>query len=308
MRIACLLILCGCCASAALGAPEEDPELKYPLLASLTIPKDELPSNCTAAKIPENEPGLQGLRNCAINTNPKFFTIGDGRIKDLIDGNVVQASYFGVYRERNECGIIAWAFASEKDAKNARQAIASSYANEPERFKVWQVKKYVIWLWRDPGTTDACFRSMEQFVQAKVNPLSNKATKVESNAASELEQQVLKLEHAIGEAVVGRDAAFMDRLWGDDFTYTGMRGEVKSKREVLAEFKSGELRFSQMKFDDVRVRVYGGTAVATGRAITKGQSRQGQISGEFRYTRVYVRRNGAWVLVAFQATSLAAKT
>lgn len=129
----------------------------------------------------------------------------------------------------------------------------------------------------------------------------------EAAMADDSQQQVLKVEHAIGEAVVRRDADFMDRLWGDDFTYTGIRGEVKSKRDVLAEFKSGELRFSLMKFDDVKVRVYGETAVATGRATTKGQSNQGEISGEFRYTRVYVKRNGAWVLVAFQATPLAAK-
>ena len=47
------------------------------------------------------------------------------------------------------------------------------------------------------------------------------------------------------------------------------------------------------------------TAVATGRATTAGTSPQGPIAGQSRYTRVYVKRDGVWTLVAFQATPLA---
>lgn len=121
---------------------------------------------------------------------------------------------------------------------------------------------------------------------------------------SDAEREVLEREQAIGRAVVGHDAKFMDEVWGDDFIYTGVRGEVKDKSQVLAEFKAGALRFSKMEFDDIRVRAYGDTAIATGRALTEGTSPQGKIDGQFRYTRVYVRRDGRWTLVAFQATPL----
>jgi ketosteroid isomerase-like protein len=67
----------------------------------------------------------------------------------------------------------------------------------------------------------------------------------------------------------------------------------------------GELRFEAMAFDDVRVRACGDAAVVTGRAVVRGQSPQGPIAGAFRYTRVHVRRDGAWQLVAFQGTPLA---
>ena len=126
-----------------------------------------------------------------------------------------------------------------------------------------------------------------------------------SAMGQEAERELRQLEDKIADAVVRRDIAFVDRVWAEEFVYTGVRGEVKTKTDILAELKAGDLRFEVLKFDDVRVRVYGDAAVATGRATTKGRSKQGEISGEFRYTRVYVKRRGAWQLVAFQGTPLA---
>jgi len=121
------------------------------------------------------------------------------------------------------------------------------------------------------------------------------------------ERELKQLESQIADAVVKRDLAFVERVWGEDFFYTGVRGELKTKADILAELKTGDLQFDVMKFDDIRVRVYGDTAVTTGRATTKGRSKQGEITGEARYTRVYVKRKGAWQLVTFQGTPLAEK-
>lgn len=125
--------------------------------------------------------------------------------------------------------------------------------------------------------------------------------------AQETERELKQLESQIADAVVKRDAAFVERVWGEDFLYTGVRGELKNKADIVSELKAGDLHFDVMKFDDIRVRVYGDTAVTTGLATTKGRSKQGEISGEFRYTRVYVKRQGAWQLVAFQGTPLIGK-
>jgi uncharacterized protein (TIGR02246 family) len=120
-----------------------------------------------------------------------------------------------------------------------------------------------------------------------------------------VEQELLSLESQIASAVVERDAAFVQRVFGDDFVYTGVRGEIKTKKDIVAELESGQLKFSQLRFDDQRVRLYNETAVVTGRATTKGRGPQGEISGQFRYTRVYVKRDGQWQLVTFQGTPIA---
>ena len=125
-------------------------------------------------------------------------------------------------------------------------------------------------------------------------------------ASDDAEAELLKLENEIAAAIVRSDVAFVQRVWGDDFFYTGVRGETKSKKEIVAELESSQLKFERMQFDDQRVRVYGETAVVTGRATTKGRGPQGEISGRFRYTRVYVKRDGAWQLVVFHGTPIAA--
>ena len=116
--------------------------------------------------------------------------------------------------------------------------------------------------------------------------------------------ELLKLEQKVGEAVIKQDVAFLDRVWSDEFTYGGVRGEFKTKAEVLAEIKSGTLKFEMLRFEDVKVRLYGNSAVVTGQAITKGRGPLGEISGQYRYTRVWVKQQGAWRLVAFQGTPI----
>jgi hypothetical protein len=119
---------------------------------------------------------------------------------------------------------------------------------------------------------------------------------------AKMRQEILDLEHTIAEAVVRGDTEFVRRVWADDFFYTGIRGEVKSKADILADLEAGTLKFDVMKFDDIRVRIYGETAVATGLATTRGRGSSGEITGRFRYTRVYHQRDGQWQLVLFQGT------
>jgi len=117
-------------------------------------------------------------------------------------------------------------------------------------------------------------------------------------------QELLDLENQIAEAVVANDAAVMGRIFADDFIYTGVRGEIKGKTEVLAEMAAGHLNFTQMAFDQQRVRIFESVGMVNGRATAKGTSPQGEIAGEFRYTRVYVHSDGQWQLVAFHGTPI----
>jgi uncharacterized protein (TIGR02246 family) len=126
-------------------------------------------------------------------------------------------------------------------------------------------------------------------------------------ATADAEREIRALESGISAAIVGRDAPFIERVFDDDFVYTGVRGEVRGKKDIVADVTSGELCFELLRFDDVRVRVLGEAALVTGRATTRGKGPMGEISGKFRYTRVYAKRQGEWRLVAFQGTPIAEK-
>ena len=96
------------------------------------------------------------------------------------------------------------------------------------------------------------------------------------------------------------DAAALERIFADEFIYTNPKAEVLDKKQQIAALSSGELKLSEAKSDDVRIRIYGETAVMTGRFTAKAESTGKREMIEERYTAVWVRRDGRWQLVAEQ--------
>jgi hypothetical protein len=66
--------------------------------------------------------------------------------------------------------------------------------------------------------------------------------------------------------------------------------------------KIGSFKYSAREVSDLVIRVYGDSAVVTGRARQAGTENGGDYGGENRFTRVYVKRNGRWITVALQVT------
>jgi ketosteroid isomerase-like protein len=120
-----------------------------------------------------------------------------------------------------------------------------------------------------------------------------------------VEQELIKLEQDRAQAAVRGDTAFLAQNTADDYTFITPRGVLTTKEQMLAAFKSGEIKLQANDLDDLQVRVYGDTAVLTGRSTQKGQTQGQDTSGQYRFTRVYVRRNGGWQSVAFQSTRIA---
>jgi ketosteroid isomerase-like protein len=127
-------------------------------------------------------------------------------------------------------------------------------------------------------------------------------------------REIQELEAQFGRAVIAGDRAYYDRVLAEDFTHTSHSGVFKIRAEFIAEDKfgekkdsqSGRTRYDAYDVDDLAIRVYGDTAVVTGRTSPKGRTAQGQpITGQYRYLRVWVKRQGRWQAVAFQGTRIA---
>ena len=54
---------------------------------------------------------------------------------------------------------------------------------------------------------------------------------------------------------------------------------------------------------NLEVRVYGNTAIVTGVWNISGTTSGEERSGRMRFTRVWVRRNGQWLMASWQGTS-----
>jgi uncharacterized protein (TIGR02246 family) len=112
------------------------------------------------------------------------------------------------------------------------------------------------------------------------------------------EQAIRELDHKRIQAQINADAVALDRLYAADFIGVGPSGTVRTKSQVIADFTSGELRFQAITTDEVQVRVYGNTAVETGRSTMNGQDKGKAVPRDTRFTRVWVKQEGRWRLVA----------
>jgi hypothetical protein len=145
--------------------------------------------------------------------------------------------------------------------------------------------------------------------------LSFASARSEDDRNVRAEREVRELENQLGRAVVQGDRAFFERVLAADFTHTSHAGKFKTRAEWMAETKSaspkeaprsGKTSYTVFDVDDLAVRVYGETAVVTGRSTPKGQNAKGEpIRGHYRFLRVWVQRQGKWQVVAFQGTRIA---
>ena len=125
-------------------------------------------------------------------------------------------------------------------------------------------------------------------------------------------REVRGLEEQLAKAVVRGDREFFERTLADDFTHTSHSGAFKTKAQWMAESKfsdarqkTGATRYDAFEMDELAVRVYGETAVVTGRSTPKGTTAKGEpITGQFRFLRVWVKRQGRWQAVAFEGTRI----
>jgi ketosteroid isomerase-like protein len=120
-----------------------------------------------------------------------------------------------------------------------------------------------------------------------------------------VEQQLKKLEMQWADAEVRKDVAVLDRLLADDFTNTVPEGKVFTKAQFMADFKSGEDVSTSQVLSDMKVRVYGDTAVVTYVEQAKETYKGRDISGTSRWTDTWVKRGGSWQCVASHGSKVA---
>ena len=122
------------------------------------------------------------------------------------------------------------------------------------------------------------------------------------SAEQEIIRQIVDMERQAKEASLRRDAEFSLRTLAEDYVAITPLGQVTTKQDTISARRSGQLRYESMNVTDMVVRLYGDTAVVTARADVKGHQLGEDFSGPYRYTRVWVRRNGRWQAVSYQAT------
>jgi len=118
-------------------------------------------------------------------------------------------------------------------------------------------------------------------------------------------EAVIANERAWSDAFIRHDLEALSLLLADDFVGIDGRGVVSDKAAELEEAKppsranAGAILVSE-QLSDIRVRVYGDTAVLT--AINTAQFSDSTI--RYRRTTVWVRRGDRWQCVSFHGSRI----
>jgi len=123
-------------------------------------------------------------------------------------------------------------------------------------------------------------------------------------ATASVERDIRAMETQWNDARAHADVATLDRMLADGWTVVHGDGTMNTKADYLADLKSGARKFDGgVEISDFSVRVYGDTAIAAGKSESKVTINGQPQGGSLRFTRVYIRRDGRWIMIASHATT-----
>jgi len=122
----------------------------------------------------------------------------------------------------------------------------------------------------------------------------------QSNA--EIVKQIHALEDRRCRAMIDADMKALEAIYADELIYTHSNASVDDKKSYLAGIKSGKFDYKSIKRPEENIRVFGDTAVVTGRAEISVRADGNDRQLNSRYLVLWIKRNGAWQVAAWQST------
>jgi ketosteroid isomerase-like protein len=128
-----------------------------------------------------------------------------------------------------------------------------------------------------------------------------------SNVPEDLQitkNEIVALDQQVNDAAVHGDLQTLGKIMSDDYVGVAPDGMILQKAMIAAHYQAGTLHYSSVVNSDVEIHVHDDCAVLTAIATVKGHDGDTDLSGTYRIMRVFLRRAGAWQIVAFQATAM----
>ena len=116
-----------------------------------------------------------------------------------------------------------------------------------------------------------------------------------------IKQELIKLEEEWHNAYVKRDAAPLEKILADEYIAVSGNGGSYGKAQSIEGLKNDTATYEYSTPYDMDFRFYDDTVVVIGRTKEKGKSQNGtEFTVEYRWTDVFVKKNGRWQCVAAQ--------
>ncbi|HEX9545480.1 MAG TPA: nuclear transport factor 2 family protein [Pyrinomonadaceae bacterium] len=117
---------------------------------------------------------------------------------------------------------------------------------------------------------------------------------------AETEQVLMQLTDEWAKALVRGDGEALGRIMAEDF-YFAYPFEGDGKEQFIDDVTSGDVKVEHLNRDNVSVRIWDRTAIATCKDSTRWFYQGHDFSGIYKVMHVYSLRNVEWQLVSVQA-------
>lgn len=124
------------------------------------------------------------------------------------------------------------------------------------------------------------------------------------NKSKNTEQTIMQTEQKILDSILQGKIAAVEKYYADGYVLTSPEGILITKNDLISSFKSGALKVESSVNSEMKVTVYGNTAIARFRSTDQGIFNGQSISGTFQWTDVFVKLNGNWALISSHGTPL----
>lgn len=128
--------------------------------------------------------------------------------------------------------------------------------------------------------------------------------RVSRGDAARVVAELTRLADAWDRAIVRKDRAAIEANMAEDFRQIDGAGDIETKASFVEGLLSPKLEIDPYTVEDFEVRLYGDTALLSGRTRMTGSFDGRRFTSQYRYVDVYVRRGGTWKIVSVQITKL----
>ena len=116
--------------------------------------------------------------------------------------------------------------------------------------------------------------------------------------------ELTRLSNAWDQAIVRKDEKVVADNMAEDFRQMDGYGNLETKQSFVAGIVDPKLTIDPYTVEEFAVRLYGDTALLSGRTHMTGKYDGKVFESNYRYIDIYVRRQGAWKIVSVQITKI----
>ena len=120
-------------------------------------------------------------------------------------------------------------------------------------------------------------------------------------------EELRRMDKELAVATWTGDALWFQQNLSDDYVLVSPNGTVRTKRDVVSELATPGMKMDPFDAIEVQIRVYGDSGVVNGRMLQRFMLGRVRYTNDLRYTDVWVKKKGRWLLVSGHASNVAVR-